>query len=248
MKCSKSVIMLIVVGVVVCLILVGTYSAVTSFSTQDTPIDRTPKGPQIQILSPRNNTTYQTRNVMFNITANNATAKITYFLDREESNMYIEMYPHNKGVNMDGFPVTDGDFNITYIEPGEFSRDLIQGVHTLTVYAFDEAGNVGDCQIITFMIDLPVPPVVSMTRQELQATIDYFESEGLIVVPPDPKSAYIGKRDIAWFESKEEFVTSLKENGVTAIIKFDTSPDISFCGFAGPGPLLFMYSFRVIII
>jgi hypothetical protein len=42
--------MLIVAGIITCLVLVGTYSALVSFDIYDGLIKQTPKEPQVQIL------------------------------------------------------------------------------------------------------------------------------------------------------------------------------------------------------
>lgn len=240
--------MLVVVAVVVCLVLAGTYSGVISLSTQDAPMEQTSEGSQIQILSPQNNITYQTRNMLLNISAHGATVKITYFLEVDGKYVYV---PNN---NVGGMPFDmcdlsslDGDLNVTYTNPIELSR-LHVGDHILYVYAFDAEGNVGEFQIVTFTIEPPVPPVVSMTREELQATIGYFESQELIVEPPNPKTAYLMHQgEVVFCGSAEEFADSLNTNGIKTAVKFDSSPDITFYGY-GPTIYSVAYCFRVIII
>jgi len=244
MKYLKRIIVIIAVAVVICLILIGAYSTVTRLNTQDALMDPMPEGPQIQILSPQENTTYQVRNIPLNITANNATTKITYFIEVDGDHTYVDTWSDAK-YNIDGIRVWDGDLNGTYTEPREFN--CFQGVHTLYVYAFDEEGNVGDCQIITFTVAVPVPPEITMNRQKLQAAISYFESEGLTIEPPNPKAAYLIHGTVVNFESAAEFAASVKANGILTIVKFDEAPYVSFCGF-GSEILPTVYCFKVVII
>jgi hypothetical protein len=111
--------------------------------------------PQVEILSPEQNGTYQTTNVPLNITANNATAKIAYNLD--------------------------GTGNVTFNENATAIPSLTKGAHNLTIYAFDNEGNVGDCKSVTFDIDIPYPPDMKLTMGRVQEVIAYFEAKGLEV-------------------------------------------------------------------
>ncbi|MCL2476786.1 hypothetical protein [Candidatus Bathycorpusculum sp.] len=85
MKPSKIVIGLIAVSAMLSLILVG-YGIIIGFGTQDTTIENTTENtteqPTIQILSPQENTTYQTYNVPLNIATKNATTKVIYNIGR----------------------------------------------------------------------------------------------------------------------------------------------------------------------
>jgi hypothetical protein len=168
LKYLKNTIVLIVVGIITCLVLVGTYSFANSASTQDAPVEPTSEGPQIQILSPQNNTTYRyTRNLLLNITASDAVAKITYFLTVDGEYTY-ELVNCAEGpkIFLADIIYLKGDSNVTYTEPIEFS-DLRCGVHVLYVYAFDVNGDVVECQNVTFINSSEVPTVY-LTQQEYQ--------------------------------------------------------------------------------
>lgn len=249
-KLFNKKIVLVLVVIVLSLILVGSYSIVNNLSTPDAPIENIPPGPQIQVLSPQENTTYNTGDIPLNITANNVTAKITYFLEVDGNHTYISDNSYIK-LNMYGIRVWDGDFNITYTESTEF-HNLYGGVHTLTVYAFDADGNVGDCQIITFSVVYPVPPEITLTRQELQSTISYFKSQGLTIVPPDPKATYLLHGPIVNFENAKEFALAVRANNrITEVIEFDYPEHVSFCAYFYTPDHQFLpvvYSFGVTIV
>jgi len=237
---------LIIAGVIVCLVLAGTYSAVTSLSIQDTQIEQTPEGSLIQILSPQNNTTYRyTRNLLLNITASDAVAKITYFLTVDDE--YYELVNCAEGpkIGLADIIYLKGDSNVTYTEPIEFS-DLRCGVHVLYVYAFDVNGDVVECQTVTFINSSEVPTVY-LTQQEYQEILYYFESEGLTIVPP-PERVYFLFKDVFYFWSAEEFVSAVKANGISTISKWDNSPKIAFQGVLDGGWLPTYFDLNVIII
>ncbi|MCL2476316.1 hypothetical protein [Candidatus Bathycorpusculum sp.] len=246
MKYLKSLIVLIVAGVIVCLILAGTYSAVTSLNIGDVPIEQTSAGPQVQILSPQNDTTYQINKVMLNITASDAVARVTYFLELDGEYTYkVDNSLEVPKMTLYEISTLSGDSNITYTEPTEFFR-LYNGAHVLYVYAFDVNDNVVDCQSIIFTISAEIPKGY-LTHQELQTTISYFESQGLTVGSPASKYSYVLNGGVVHCVSAEEFVDTLKTHGLSRIDKLDYSPDISFCS-CGPGCLPVVYCFSVTIV
>jgi len=239
---------LIVAGVIVCLILAGTYSAVTSLSIQDTAMEQTPDGPQVQILSPQNDTTYLVNDdIVLNITASDAVAKITYFLELDGEYTYkFETYVQG-GLKMTLYEIStlSGDSNITYTEPTKFFR-LYSGVHVLYVYAFDANGNVVDYQSITFTISTEIPKG-HLTYQEYQEILCYFESEGLTIMPPGPKDKIFLFGDLFYFQSAEEFASAVKAKNISTISKWDNSPEITFQGFVYEGCLPTIFYLKVII-
>jgi N-acetylneuraminic acid mutarotase len=83
----------------------------------------------IHVLSPERRT-YDTSNIPLNFTVNSASAQITYCLNGEK----------NSSVS--------GNTTLTGLANGEYA---------LTVYAKDEAGNVGASETILFTVDVPFP-------------------------------------------------------------------------------------------
>ncbi|GEM_PF-4955727 len=79
---------------------------------------------------------------------------------------------------------------------------------------------MGDCQIITFTVAVPIPSEITMAGQELQAAISYFESEGLTIEPSNPKAAYLTHGTVVNFESVEKF-DFCEGKWVLTIVKFD---------------------------
>jgi hypothetical protein len=85
--------------------------------------------PNISILSPENKA-YNTSDVPLDFTVNETTSQITYSLDGQE--------------------------NIT--AAGNMTLpQLSNGAHNVTVYAADEAGNMGASEIVTFTVAVPEP-------------------------------------------------------------------------------------------
>ncbi|MCW4014740.1 MAG: hypothetical protein NWF06_00035 [Candidatus Bathyarchaeota archaeon] len=80
--------------------------------------------PIISILVPKNNE-YYTSGVPLDFTINDTTSKITYCLDTQEKK------------------VITGNITLT---------NLLSGEHSLTVYAIDDAGNIGASETVTFTI------------------------------------------------------------------------------------------------
>jgi hypothetical protein len=97
------------------------------FKTVSFNIDSTP--PHISILSPENKA-YNTSDVPLDFTVNEAFSQITYSLDGQE--------------------------NITAAGNMTFTQ-LSNGAHNVTVYAADEAGNMGASEIVTFTVAVPEP-------------------------------------------------------------------------------------------
>lgn len=170
--------------------------------------EKIPQHPQIQIFSPQQNATYNTTKVRvpLNITANSATAKITYSLD-------------------------DGK-NITLTETNTTLPRLTYGVHSITVYGFDSEGKVGDIKVITFTLVYPWAPPLKLTMQQVQETINYFEARGLKVQVLDtskPQNClYADSIDV---ESKEALVDCAISRGITVIYEvLDLNTNyVAFC-------------------
>ncbi|MDR0492077.1 MAG: hypothetical protein LBH74_00325 [Nitrososphaerota archaeon] len=205
MKHSKSIIVLVLVGVISSLLLVSGYVFVYVPASKDGPLERSLEKSQIQIFSPQDNVTYQGYNVPLNITANNATAKIIYSLNGDENSTYTEELAE------------------------EFYWTL--GVNNLTVYAFDSEGNIGDCKTIAFTIDLSP----KITQQELQSIISYFTSQELSIIAHDdpPKDwrdlgSFLNAGSVQ-LKTKEELVDFAKTHGITTLHEFISSKHVSFC-------------------
>jgi hypothetical protein len=86
----------------------------------------------IHVLSPEKRT-YDTSSIPLNFTVNSASAQITYCLNGEKNSTI----PGNTTLN-----------------------GLANGDYTLTVYAKDEAGNVGTSETILFTVDVPFPTTI----------------------------------------------------------------------------------------
>lgn len=85
--------------------------------------------PEVSILSPKNET-YSSSNVPLNFTVNKSFSKISYVLDFQD-NMTI-----------------DGNATLT---------GLSNGVHNVTVYAWDAIGNVGSSETVSFTVAASEP-------------------------------------------------------------------------------------------
>ena len=99
-----------------------TYYTASIFSTVSFNIDSIP--PSISILSPETKS-YSTYNVPLNFTINKTVSQISYSLDGHQN------------------ITTTGNMTLT---------GLSNGAHNITVYATDDAGNVGSSQTINFSI------------------------------------------------------------------------------------------------
>jgi hypothetical protein len=85
--------------------------------------------PNISILSPENKA-YNTSDVPLDFTVNETASQITYSLDEQEN------------------VTATGNMTLT---------QLSNGAHNVTVYATDEAGNIGASPTVTFTIAKPEP-------------------------------------------------------------------------------------------
>jgi hypothetical protein len=99
--------------------------------------------PSIKVLSPENKT-YDTSSVPLNFTVNEAVSQITYRLDGEEN------------VAISGNTTLTG---------------LANGNHNLTVYAKDEAGNIGVSETIYFSVEVPEPYPILLVSAVFVAAI-----------------------------------------------------------------------------
>lgn len=169
-----------------------------------------------ETVSPQENGTYQAVNVPLNITANNATAKISYSLDGAENVTYQNVTP-----------------------------SLTKGVHNLTVYAFDNEGKVGDCKNLTFNIDIPYPPALKLTMLQVQETINYFEARGLYVQVLDtskPQNCLYA--DSVYMKSKEALADCAITKGIKVIYEvFDTNYVGFNVNYYNNSPLPIVYTY-----
>lgn len=222
MKHSKFLIFVVLFAMLTSLFLAAAYNDFSTNDFQVNSLERIPLPPQLQIFSPEENGTYQTTNVPLNITANNATAKITYSLD--------------------------GGENITLNESTNTSLLLSYGVHNITVYGFDSEGKVGDYKNITFTLVYPYAPTLKLTMLQVQETIDYFEAMGLKVQVLDtnkPQNClYADSVDV---ESKEDLTNYAIAKGINVIYEV-LDLKINYVGFCAnyynnsPLPTVYNYS------
>jgi hypothetical protein len=217
----KLSIFIVAVAIISGLIIGSTYvSGGNLFSAHS--LEQIPQSPQIQVVSPEQNGAYQTTNVPLNITANNATARITYSLDGAE--------------------------NVTFNENVTETPSLTKGVHNLTVYALDNEGKVGDCKNVTFNVDIPYPPALKLTRDQVQETIAYFEARGLEVQTLDtskPQNCLYA--DSVNIESKEALADCAVAKGINVVYEVLDS-NTNYIGFNvnyynnSPLPTVYCYS------
>jgi hypothetical protein len=223
-KHSNRLIILILI-ILSSLILAGCYNILNRFVLQARTSDRTPELLPLQIVSPQENSTYQAVNIPLNITANNATAKITYSLDGAE--------------------------NVTLNKNVATTPSLTKGGHNLTVYAFDSEGKVSDCKYIIFNVYIPYPPTLKLTQQELQSTISYFKSQGLTIQVFDADAnepQFWLNTGVVDLGSKEELATFATSRGITIIKEFIDPTHVSFCAYVyDHSPLPTIYSFSATI-
>jgi hypothetical protein len=110
--------------------------------------------PSINLLSLENKT-YDTPDITLNFTVNEPVSKITYSLDGQEN------------VRIDGNTTLTG---------------LSNGYHNLTIYATDEAGNIGTSETITFSIaEETEPPFPTAPVAAASAVIVALVGIGLLV-------------------------------------------------------------------
>lgn len=221
MKYSKSLIVLVLVGILSSLILAGCYNLFNGFAQHARASESTPELPQLQILSPQENGTYQAVNVPINITANAPISKITYSLDGAE--------------------------NVTY-QNVTAPPSLTKGVHNLAVYAFDDQGKVGASKNITFNIDLPYPPSLKLTMREVQETINYLENRGLKVQVLDTSKPQNNLyAEAVYVESKEDLANYAIAKGINVIYEV-LELNVNYVAFCAnyydnsPLPIAYTYS------
>jgi hypothetical protein len=115
---------------------------ITGSSSISFTIDTTP--PVISALSVQNKT-YSTSDVPLNVTVNEPVSQVTYSLDGQE--------------------------NVT-VAGNTTLADLSMGVHNVTVYAWDTAGNVGASETITFTVTpFPTAPVATASAAAVAVVI-----------------------------------------------------------------------------
>lgn len=99
--------------------------------------------PEVSILSLKNET-FASSEVPLNFTVSESVSRISYVLDGQE----------NVTIN--------GNMTLT---------DLSNGFHNVTVYAEDEAGNVGTSETISFRVELPFPATMLIAPAVLLSAI-----------------------------------------------------------------------------
>ena len=221
MKHQKSLLLLIVIVMLSCLVLAVSYNQLSSQASES---HQMPQLPQLLVFAPQENATYQSSSLFLNVTANNATAKITYSLD--------------------------GAQNITLNENTSLTPDLNSGVHTIAFYGFDSEGVVYDSKNITFIVQVPYPPNTKLTAQQLQETITYFKSRGLnLEVYTNDNSSWrtipvwlnMGVVDL---ENKEALATFASEQNIDELKVYIDSTYVSFNAYVyNNSPLPVIYSF-----
>lgn len=219
MKHPKLLIVLAVIVMLSSLILAAAFNNVFQANVSE----RTPQPLQLQVFSPEENSTYQTANVPLNITANNATTKITYSLDGAE--------------------------NVTLNESTIVTPSLTYGVHNITVYGFDSEGKVADSKNVTFTVGLPYPPTLKLTQQEVQETISYLEARGLKVqVLDESKPQNCLNAGAVYVQSKEDLANFAIANRITVIYEVVDSNYVGFCAnFYNNSPLPIVYTYSATV-
>lgn len=224
MKQRRFLFFLIAIALLSCLVVAASYQ----LSLQASESDKVPQVPQLQVFSPQENGTYQIVNVPLNITANNATARITYSLDGAEN------------ATLDG--------NVTA------TPNLTKGVHNLTVYALDNEEKVGDYKNVTFNVDIPYPPNTNLTPQQLQETITYFKSIGFsLEVYTNDNSSWRTipvwlNSGVVHLENKEALATFAIEHNISELKVYIDSTYVSFNAYVyNNSPLPVIYSFSATI-
>lgn len=104
------------------------------------PVDNT--APAIEVLSPAHGT-YNASSIQLSFTVDEPASPIAYSLDGKEN------------ITITG--------NITL-------TGLANGVHDLTIYAKDKAGNVGTSETICFFVDVPFPTTIVATASGVAIT------------------------------------------------------------------------------
>jgi hypothetical protein len=220
-KHPKFLIFLTAIALLSCLVVVVSYN---QLSSQASGSHQKPQLPQLQIFSPKENATYQSSSLFLNITANNATAKITYSID--------------------------GTQNVTLNESTSLTPDMNSGVHTIVIYGFDSKGVVRDIKNVTFTVQVPYPPNTKLTAQQLQETITYFKSRGfgLKVYTNDNSSWHTIpvwlNMGVVHLENKEELATFAIEHDIGELKVYIDSTYVAFNAYIyNNSPLPVIYSF-----
>jgi len=227
MKHQKFLLFIIAIVLLSCLVVAVSYN---QLPLQASESDTVPQVPQLQVFSPQQNGTYQIVNVPLNISANNATARITYSLD--------------------------GADNATLYGNVTATPSLTKGVHNLTVYALDNEGKVGDFKNVTFNVDIPYPPNTNLTPQQLQETITYFKSRGFsLEVYTDDNSSWRTisvwlNMGVVHLENKEALATFAIEHNISELKVYIDSTYVSFNAYVynnSPLPIIYTFSTTMVL-
>jgi hypothetical protein len=110
------------------------YSVFTNIMAASSTVNFTvdTTAPNVSILSIQDKT-YNTSKIPLDFTVNETASMITYIMDGKVSTIY-------------------GNATLT---------GLINGNHTITVYATDQAGNAGASELIDFNVQVPIPPQIA---------------------------------------------------------------------------------------
>ena len=223
MKHPKLLISLVVIALLSGLILAAAYNNFSNNVSNANTAVSTSQPLQLQILSPEENYTYGTYNgplnitadeaahittyslkLPLNITANNATAKITYSLDGAE--------------------------NVTFNENTTAAINLTYGIHSITVYGFEDQGKVGESKNVTFTVGFGYQSTLKLSMEQVQETISYFEDRGLKVQVLDESKPqnllYAGSVDMV---SKEDWANFAVANRINVIYEVLDSNYVGFC-------------------
>lgn len=226
LKPSKLLFSLVAIALLLGLIVTISYTQLSSQASESKEVTLVP---QLQVFSPQDNATYSNVNVPLNITANNATAKVTYSIDGAE----------NETLN--------GNVTATH--------SLTKGIHNLTVYAFDNKSEVGDCKSLTFNVDIPYPPDTKLTAQQLQETFAYFKSRGFsLEVYSDDNSSWRTipvwlNMGVVHLENKEALATFASENNISELKVYIEATYVSFNAYVyNNSPLPVIYSFSATVV
>jgi len=225
MEHPKLLFFLIAIAMLSSLAVAISYNQLSSQTSESQTISQVP---QLQVFSLQENTTYQSSSLFLNVTANNATAKITYSID--------------------------GAQNVTLNESTSFTPDLKSGVHTIVVYGFDSKGIVCDSKNVTFTVQIPYPPSKKLTVQQLQETTNYFKYRGfsLEVYTKDNSSwstipVWLNG-GVVHLENKEALSTFAIEHGINELKVYVDSTYVSFNAYVYNNPTLpVIYSFSATI-
>ena len=222
MKHLKLLMILAAVTILSGLISAAAYNSLVSSVSRANTSASTSQPLQLQILSPEENYTYGTYNGPLNITADEAAHITTYSLE----------LPVNITSNNATAKITyslDGAENVTFNENTTVVISLTYGVHSITVYGFENQSKVGESKNVTFTVGFGYISTLKLSMAQVQETISYFESRGLKVEVLDQSKPqnllYAGSVDVV---SKEDLANFAIANRINVIYKVLDSNYVGF--------------------